>query len=139
VHGTWGATVESNLCYYTHGHAFYMEDAIEHNNNFVDNLVVQVRKGPMICTDSQIGPSAFWITNPNNTFSGNQAVDIGDDRRGIGYWIISGGDKDKETGPLTWERTSGPMISNRRRRALFSIQAETSLDQMPMTLCHVGC
>lgn len=99
VHGTWGATVESNLCYYTHGHAFYLEDAIEHNNRFADNLVVQVRRGPMICTDSQIGPSAFWITNPNNTFLGNQAVDIGDDLRGIGYWIVSGGEIDKESGP----------------------------------------
>lgn len=99
VHGTWGAAVEDNLCYYTHGHAFYLEDAIEHNNRFAGNLVVQIRRGPMICTDSQIGPSAFWITNPNNTFIGNQAVDVGGGGHGIGYWVVSGGEIEKENGP----------------------------------------
>jgi hypothetical protein len=99
VHGTWGAEVEDNVCYHTYGHAFYLEDAIEHNNRFVHNLVVGVRRGPMVCSDMQVGPSAFWITNPNNTFIDNVAVDIGDTSSGMGYWIISGGEIQKETGP----------------------------------------
>ena len=28
---------------------------------------------------SQLGPAAFWITNPNNSFVGNLAVDVGGD------------------------------------------------------------
>ena len=55
----------------------------------------------MVCTDHQVGPAAFWITNPNNTFVGNMAVDIGKigyGGGGVGYWIISGGDRERETG-----------------------------------------
>merc|ERR1719506_2999637 len=99
VHGTWGTQVEDNVCYHTYGHAIYLEDAIEHNNRFVHNLVVSVRPGPMVCSDSQVGPSAFWITNPNNTFIDNLAVDIGTNVQGMGYWIISGGEIDKENSP----------------------------------------
>lgn len=99
LHGTWGATVEDNICYKVFGHAFYLEDAIEHNNRFVRNLAVHVRRGPMICTDVMTGPSAFWITNPNNTYIENLAVDVGDRTSGMGYWIISGGEIDKEDGP----------------------------------------
>jgi hypothetical protein len=99
IHGTWGASVEDNLCYYTHGHAFYLEDAIEHNNRLVGNLAVKIRRGPMVCTDSQVGPSAFWITNPNNTFIDNLAVDVGGNGHGIGYWMVFGGSPTKETGP----------------------------------------
>merc|ERR1711959_619740 len=59
----------------------------------------------MICTDAQIGPSAFWITNPNNTFIGNQAVDIGDGRTGVGYWLIFGGDMTVDGQPLEKDPT----------------------------------
>jgi len=60
---------------------------------------VAVRPGPMVCSDLQVGPSAFWITNPNNTFIDNLAVDIGNNGQGIGYWIVSGGEIDKENSP----------------------------------------
>lgn len=99
LHGSWGVQVEGNVCHDTYGHAFYLEDAIEHNNKFINNLAVRVRPGPMICTDSQVGPSGFWITNPNNTFVGNQVVDVGDERRGIGYWLVFGSEIDRDVGP----------------------------------------
>ena len=98
-HGTWSATVEGTVCYSTYGHAFYFEDGIEHNNTWRNNLVVQVRRGPMVCTDHQAGPSGFWITNPNNTLEDNLAVDVGSHEGGIGYWIISGGSISRESGP----------------------------------------
>ena len=53
----------------------------------------------MVCTDAIAGPSAFWITNPNNTFIDNLAVDVGDRTSGMGFWIISGGVADVENGP----------------------------------------
>ena len=81
IHGTWGALVEGTVCYATRGHAFYLEDSVEFGNTFANNLAVAVRKGPMVCSDHQVGPAAFWITNPNNTFVGNMAVDVGP----IGY------------------------------------------------------
>lgn len=99
LHGTWSASVRGTVCYHTHGHAFYLEDGIEHNNSIIGNLAAKVRRGPMVCTDSQAGPSAFWITNPNNTFVSNLAVDVGDHSGGIGFWIISGGDIARESGP----------------------------------------
>jgi len=124
VHGTWNARVEDNVCYKTYGHSFYLEDAIEHGNSFVHNLAVAVRPGPMVCTDLQIGPSAFWITNPNNTFIDNLAVDIGTPNQGVGYWFISGGEIDKENSPAymgtdywtdTWQKKVGGLVFNPSR------------------------
>jgi len=118
VHGTWGVLVQGTVCYYTHGHSFYLEDGIEFNNQFIRNLAVAVRPGPMVCSDNQVGPSGFWITNPNNTFVDNLAVDIGRDGTGVGYWIVNGGDPAKESGPNWigtnfWESSFADRIGGR--------------------------
>merc|ERR1712100_874279 len=82
----------------------------------------------MVCSDSQVGPSAFWITNPNNSFVGNMAVDVGDWGRGVGYWFVSGGEISREDGPgyldmSYWQEKygnqSGGLVFN-PSRSLFS-------------------
>ena len=92
VHGSEGVQVHSNVCFRTFGHAFYLEDGIETGNIFRRNLIISVHQGGSVCTDwsfgdgprsnLQLGPSGFWITNPNNSFSENHVVGAG-----TGYWF----------------------------------------------------
>src|SRR5579864_5039071 len=43
VHGTNFLHVENNVTYNTVGHCFFLEDGIEHGNEFVHNLAIQVK------------------------------------------------------------------------------------------------
>ena len=43
VHGTHNLRVENNVTYNTVGHCFFMEDGIEHGNEFVHNLAIQTK------------------------------------------------------------------------------------------------
>src|SRR6188508_340228 len=43
VHGTNYLQVENNVAYNTVGHCFFMEDGIEHDNQFVHNLAIQTK------------------------------------------------------------------------------------------------
>ena len=43
VHGTNFLRVENNVTYNTVGHCFFLEDGIEHGNEFVHNLAIQVK------------------------------------------------------------------------------------------------
>jgi len=43
VHGTNFLRVENNVTYNTVGHCFFMEDGIEHHNEFVHNLAIQTK------------------------------------------------------------------------------------------------
>ena len=43
VHGTNFLRVENNVTYNTVGHCFFMEDGIEHGNEFVHNLAIQTK------------------------------------------------------------------------------------------------
>ena len=43
VHGTNNLRVENNVTYNTVGHCFFMEDGIEHGNQFVHNLAIQTK------------------------------------------------------------------------------------------------
>jgi cell migration-inducing and hyaluronan-binding protein len=43
VHGTNDLRVENNVTYNTVGHCFFMEDGIEHGNQFVHNLAIQTK------------------------------------------------------------------------------------------------
>src|SRR6201986_717783 len=43
VHGTNFVRVENNVTYNTVGHCFFLEDGIEHGNEFVHNLAIQVK------------------------------------------------------------------------------------------------
>ncbi|MEO8314010.1 MAG: G8 domain-containing protein, partial [Pseudomonadota bacterium] len=43
VHGTNDVRVENNVTYNTVGHCFFLEDGIEHGNQFVHNLAIQTK------------------------------------------------------------------------------------------------
>ncbi len=43
VHGTHNLRVENNVTYNTVGHCFFLEDGIEHGNEFVRNLAIQTK------------------------------------------------------------------------------------------------
>lgn len=87
VHGTRGVTVESNVCYETEGHSYFIEDGNEENNVYRNNLGINARraKRAIILSDDEhvFSPSVFWISNPNNSFYNNVAAGS----EGTGFWF----------------------------------------------------
>jgi cell migration-inducing and hyaluronan-binding protein len=113
VHGTNFLRVENNVTYNTVGHCFFMEDGIEHSNEFVHNLAIQTKchtskpceptnlaaAGESTVERQAIGPrgqqstdvllpsdntvSSYWITNPDNSYRDNVAA--GSDANG--FWM----------------------------------------------------
>jgi hypothetical protein len=112
VHGTNNLRVENNVTYNAVGHCFFLEDGIERGNQFVKNLAIQIKCHPSkACVPNNLAPngevadrqanrqvsmsgrdtllpsdntvSAYWITNPDNTFIDNVAA--GSDENG--FWF----------------------------------------------------
>ena len=112
VHGTNDVRVENNVTYNTVGHCFFLEDAVEHGNQFIHNLAMQTKCHPdgKPCVPTNLGPagsgggpgsgaagqsakdvllpsdntaSMFWITNPDNTFRDNVAAGS----EAVGFWF----------------------------------------------------
>jgi cell migration-inducing and hyaluronan-binding protein len=105
VHGTNYVSVENNVTYNTVGHCFFLEDAVEHDNQFVRNLGIQTKCHPTLPCDptnltlphqstkgqsseqilipSDNTVSTFWITNPDNIYRDNVAA--GSDQ--VGFWM----------------------------------------------------
>ncbi len=112
VHGTNDLQVENNVTYNAVGHCFFLEDGIEHGNQFVHNLAIQTKcHTSKPCDPTNLAPfgsssdglnfkttgqdsreilipsdntvSAFWITNPDNTYRDNVAA--GSDS--TGFWL----------------------------------------------------
>ena len=55
VHGTNDLRVENNVTYNTVGHCFFLEDGIEHGNEFVRNLAIQTKCHPtMACVPTNL-------------------------------------------------------------------------------------
>ena len=82
VHGTHYLRIHHNVAYDVMGHCFFLEDGIETKNSFIGNLGVLTRaSNALLTTDTT--PATFWITNPDNTFSGNVAA--GSDN--YGFWF----------------------------------------------------
>ena len=55
VHGTNDLQVENNVTYNTVGHCFFMEDGIEHGNEFIRNLAIQTKCHPtMDCVPTNL-------------------------------------------------------------------------------------
>jgi cell migration-inducing and hyaluronan-binding protein len=48
VHGTNDVLVENNVTYNTVGHCFFLEDGIEHGNQFIRNLAIQTKCHPTL-------------------------------------------------------------------------------------------
>src|SRR5262245_57450667 len=129
MHGTNFLRVENNVTYNTVGHCFFMEDGIEHGNEFVHNLAIQTKchtskpcvptnlaaagEGPRangqqskdVLLPSDNTASSFWITNPDNVYRDNVAA--GSDANG--FWMSlpehpNGQFADTEISKATWPR-----------------------------------
>jgi hypothetical protein len=134
VHGTNNLQIENNVTYNTVGHCFFLEDGIESGNQFVKNLAIQVKchtskpcdptdlapfgwtpdglnfkttgqdsKEILIPSDNTV--SAFWITNPDNTYRDNVAA--GSDA--TGFWLAypehpTGAFEGTDISKATWPR-----------------------------------
>ena len=111
VHGTNDVRVENNVTYNNIGHCFFLEDAVEHGNQFIHNLGILTKCHPDApCVPTNLGPfgpaggknfdlagqnakdilipsdntaSTFWITNPDNIYRDNVAA--GSDA--TGFWV----------------------------------------------------
>jgi cell migration-inducing and hyaluronan-binding protein len=70
VHGTNFLRVENNVTYNTVGHCFFMEDGIEHGNEFVRNLGIQTK-----ChTSKPCVPTNLAAAGENPDYENRQAV-----------------------------------------------------------------
>ena len=130
VHGTNFLRVENNVTYNTVGHCFFLEDGIEHGNEFVHNLAIQTKchtskpcvptnlaasgeprmgtngqqsKDVLLPSDNTV--ASFWITNPDNTYRDNVAA--GSDSNG--FWMSlpehpNGKFEGTEISAKTWPR-----------------------------------
>jgi hypothetical protein len=130
VHGTNDVRVENNVTYNTIGHCFFLEDAVEHGNQFVHNLGIltkchpdapcvptnlaaageprvgsngQAAKDILIPSDNTA--STFWITNPDNIYRDNVAA--GSDA--TGFWMSlpehpTGAFQDTDVSKSIWPR-----------------------------------
>src|SRR5579859_1081523 len=76
VHGTNYLNVENNVTYNNIGHCFFLEDAVEHDNQFVHNLGILTKCHPDApCVPTNLGP--FGATGGKNFVTdGQNAKDI---------------------------------------------------------------
>src|SRR5271156_140475 len=125
VHGTNNVRVENNVTYNTVGHCYFLEDGVEHGNQYLHNLGMLTRCNPtrpceptnalngsgagQNATDQLIPSdntaSTFWITNPDNTYRGN--VSAGSEA--TGFWMAfpehpTGKFEGTEVSKATWPR-----------------------------------
>ena len=133
VHGTNFLDIENNVTYNSIGHCFFLEDAVEHGNQFVHNLGIQTKCHPDApCVATNLAPfkseggknfdaagqnakdillpsdntaSTFWITNPDNIYRDNVAA--GSDS--TGFWFAlpehpTGKFEGTEISKTTWPR-----------------------------------
>src|SRR5437868_4473158 len=133
VHGTNYLDIENNVTYNNIGHCFFLEDAVEHDNQFVHNLAILTKCHPNApCVPTNLAPfksdggrnfdtagqdakdilipsdntaSTFWITNPDNIYRDNVAA--GSDS--TGFWFAlpehpTGKFEGTEISKQTWPR-----------------------------------
>src|SRR5499427_8063243 len=133
VHGTNYLDIENNVTYNNIGHCFFLEDGVEHGNQFVHNLGILTKCHPDApCVPTNLAPfkteggknfqsagqdakdilipsdntaSTFWITNPDNIYRDNVAA--GSDA--IGFWFAlpehpTGKFEGTEISKNTWPR-----------------------------------
>ena len=113
VHGTNYLSIENNVTYNTVGHCFFLEDGIEHGNEYVRNLAIQTKchtskpcqptnlaaageyteprqglaqsgqRSKDVLLPSDNTVASYWITNPDNVYRDNVAA--GSDANG--FWL----------------------------------------------------
>jgi len=133
VHGTNDLDIENNVTYNNIGHCFFLEDGVEHGNQFVHNLGILTKCHPDApCLATNLAPfgatdgtnfktagqdakdvllpsdntaSTFWITNPDNIYRDNVAA--GSDSTGFWFALPQNGTgkfEGTEIGKMTWPR-----------------------------------
>jgi cell migration-inducing and hyaluronan-binding protein len=133
VHGTNFLRVENNVTYNNVGHCFFLEDGIEHGNEFVRNLAIMTKcHTSKPCVPTNLAPfgttagsnfytagqdskdvllpsdntaATYWITNPDNIYRDNVAA--GSDS--TGFWFAlpqhpTGKFEGTEISAKTWPR-----------------------------------
>ncbi|HEX7079767.1 MAG TPA: G8 domain-containing protein [Gammaproteobacteria bacterium] len=133
VHGTNFVRVENNVTYNNIGHCFFLEDGIEHGNEFVHNLGILTKcHMDKPCVPTDLGPfgveggtnfntagqdaedilipsdntvSTFWITNPDNIYRDNVAAGS----EATGFWFAlpvhpTGAFEGTDVSKVTWPR-----------------------------------
>jgi hypothetical protein len=131
VHGTQGVTLARNVGYLSIGHGFYLEDAVETDNQFYSNLGIFARaavtnaqnprnvpgilaspddtSGSIIYGSDKATPAVFWIAHGWNDFQGNMAAGAG--FCGVCYWevpaSISGPSRNEAWESYASEQTAG--------------------------------
>ncbi|HEX6962100.1 MAG TPA: hypothetical protein VF175_09555, partial [Lacipirellula sp.] len=130
VHGTNFVRVENNVTYNNIGHCFFLEDGIEHDNQFVHNLGILTKCHPdKPCVPTNLAASGeprtgsngqsakdvlipsdntaatFWITNPNNIYVDNVAAGA----EATGFWMSlpehpTGAFEGTDASAATWPR-----------------------------------
>jgi hypothetical protein len=74
VHGTNNLKVENNVTFNTVGHCFFMEDGIEHGNEFVRNLAIQTKCHPTLpCVPTNLAANGEKVTQFANAAAARQA------------------------------------------------------------------
>jgi hypothetical protein len=96
VHGTNFLRVENNVTYNTVGHCFFMEDGIEHGNEFVHNLAIQTKchtSKPCVPTNLAASGEAQYKYEDRQAGrqSGQQSKDVllPSDNTVASYWITN--------------------------------------------------
>ncbi len=95
VHGTNYLHVENNVTYNTVGHCFFMEDGIEHGNEFVHNLAIQTKchtSKPCVPTNlAAAGESADYENRQAVRANGQASKDVllPSDNTASTFWITN--------------------------------------------------
>ena len=96
VHGTHNLRIENNVTYNTVGHCFFMEDGIEHGNQFVRNLAIQTKCHPTKpCVPTNLAASGEAAFNYENRAAGRENgqrskdVLLPSDNTVASYWITN--------------------------------------------------
>jgi hypothetical protein len=67
VHGTNNLRVENNVTYNTVGHCFFLEDGVEHGNEFIKNLAIQTKCHPTLdCVPTNLAANGERDSNYAN-------------------------------------------------------------------------
>src|SRR5215471_15232740 len=97
VHGTNFLRVENNVTYNIVGHCFFLEDGIEHGNEFVRNLAIQIKCHPTKdCAPTNLAANGENMeSNPLNratyraaSMSGKDTL-LPSDNTAAAYWITN--------------------------------------------------
>lgn len=76
LHGTQHVRLAQNVTYDDVGHCFFLEDGNERQNLLEGNLALLARPAPPgdAILESDLQPSLYWISNPDNVLHGNVAA-----------------------------------------------------------------